>query len=414
LYDHVNRFRVLHIHAPNSNITDTILSSISLSKVSSSEGNPAPHLEELRLIEDMGSRNNALSNYPEYGFHPAPRLTWLILSASGIPPPSSNVLSTITTLSIVESAEDAPPIVEAVLDTIGATPHLKSFNYSAVHVHSYQITANIAHHRLVKVFQLSMVDINVPGCGLDILRCLDAPHLTSVSLNGARDDDEDEGEEEWVDGDVVHVSIPLMRLPEHAPCIRRLNLDSIHYMRSETFICLLNQAQFVQLEELRVADSPINDAALTHSGSPSPHLRQLELRDCAAITGDALIHYITRGKPTWPTCFQLLIGGCPGVWDRDLERLSQLVHVNQFPSCVPSVLSDPSHIAHWQLYCPVFYAHPGTTSPRHPAAPRRFEPVRHSSSCPSSLRGVLPSGLFTERRPWTIHDSIPKQLIIPH
>jgi len=120
-----------------------------------------------------------------------------------------------------------------------------------------------------------------------------------------------------------------MHLPTHAPCIRSLDLNIIHYMRPETFTWLLHQADFAHLEHLRVADCPITDAALKHPGSPCPNLRRLELRDCAAITGGALMCYITRGVPNWSKDFQLLISGCHGVSNHDLERISLLVDVNK-------------------------------------------------------------------------------------
>jgi hypothetical protein len=87
-------------------MAESIFTSIAISKTSPLQGHPAPYLEELRftILEDVKPELHVPS-YLEYGFTPAPCLTRLVLGGSRIPPPSSKLLSTITTLSIIESLQ---------------------------------------------------------------------------------------------------------------------------------------------------------------------------------------------------------------------------------------------------------------------------------------------------------------------
>ncbi|KAF8532707.1 hypothetical protein JB92DRAFT_2840499 [Gautieria morchelliformis] len=165
LHSHVRRFRVLNIDVPTSGIADTILSSIALSE-GRCNGNTAPLLEELPT-----------QDYFEYTFYPSPRLRRLTVSPLRILAPSSKLLSTVSALMIVSGPDDQVTPIEWVLNTIAAIPHLKYLKYSGYHFFSFQPSHSLDYPHLKVLPHLEEVDVTVPGCGLDILQCLEAPTL---------------------------------------------------------------------------------------------------------------------------------------------------------------------------------------------------------------------------------------------
>lgn len=326
LHGHVRRFRMLNIEVPTPGIADTILSSISLSG-GKCNGNPAPLLEELYIaIDDMSdSPADEDQQYFEHAFYPSPRLWKLTTSPLRMPAPSSKLLSTIADLKIVSGPNDQVTPIEEALDTIAAIPHLKYIKYSGYHIFSFQASHSLDYPRVEVLPYLEEGDVTVPGCGLDILQCLEAPSLRSVRLDGSR---EDGCGEEWDDEGITDVSASLKRLPQRAPCIQRLDLHCIEELQASTYKWLFSQTDFAHLEELRIEGSTMTDEAFIQSSSHGPCLRRLELIDCEDITGNGLIAYIeAMQRSGYARDFSLFVSGCPGVEDKDLAQLSSLVTV---------------------------------------------------------------------------------------
>ncbi|KAF8520568.1 hypothetical protein JB92DRAFT_2895084 [Gautieria morchelliformis] len=326
LHSHVRRFRVLNMDVPTPGIADTILSSIALSE-GKSNGNTAPLLEELCIaieeMSDMPADEN--QDYFEHAFYPSPRLRRLTISPLRIPAPSSKLLSTVSALMIVSGPNDQVTPIQRALNTIAAIPRLKYLKYSGYHFFSFQASHSLDYPRVEVLPHLEEVHVTVPGCGLDILQCLEAPTLRSVCLDGSR---EDGYAEDWDDEGVTHVSASLKRLPQRAPHIQRLDIHRIEELQADTCKWLFSQTDFAHLEELRIEGSTMTDEAFSQSSSLGPCLRRLELIDCEDITGNALIAYIEARQPSGLAGdFQLLASGCPGVEAKHLAELSRFVTV---------------------------------------------------------------------------------------
>ncbi|KAF8498452.1 hypothetical protein JB92DRAFT_2984393 [Gautieria morchelliformis] len=307
LHSQVRRFRILNIAVPTPDIVDTILSSIALSE-GKCNGNTAPLLEELCItIDEMSNRRaDEDQDYFEHAFYPSPRLRRLTISPLRMPPPSSKLLSTVSAFMIVSGPDD---------------------QYSGYHSFSFQTSHSLDYPRVEVLPHLDEVDVTVPGCGLDILQCLEAPTLRSVRLDGSR---EDGHAEDWDDEGVTNVSASLKRLPQRAPRIQRLDLHRIEELQADTCEWLFSQTDFAHLEELRIEGSTMTDEAFTQSTSLGPCLHRLELIDCEDITGNALIAYIEARQPSGHAGdFQLLVSGCPGVEDKHLAELSRFVTVER-------------------------------------------------------------------------------------
>ncbi|KAF8501183.1 hypothetical protein JB92DRAFT_2976827 [Gautieria morchelliformis] len=295
LHSQVRRFRVLNIAVPTPDIVDTILSSIALSE-GKSNGNTAPLLEELCItINEMSNRcADEDQDYFEHAFYPSPRLQRLTISPLRMPAPSSKLLSIVSTFMIISGPDDQVTPIEGALNTIAAIPHLKYLKYSRYHSFSFQTSHSLDYPRVEVLPHLDEVDVTVPGCGLDILQCLEAPTLRSVRLDGSR---EDSHAEDWDNKGVTNVSASLKCLPQRAPRIQRLNRHRIEELQADTCEWLFSQTDFAHLEELRIEGSTMTDEAFTQPSSLGPYLHRLKLIDCEDITGNALIAYIEARQP---------------------------------------------------------------------------------------------------------------------
>ncbi|KAF8510979.1 hypothetical protein JB92DRAFT_3118507 [Gautieria morchelliformis] len=320
LHGHARRFRVLDIDVPVPDILDTILLSMAHCGVIS-KGNPAPLLEELTIdIDEEPISSNTRQLHFERAFYPAPRLWKLTISALRFPLPSSKFISTITALTITAGGDDAPPRVEWMLDTVEAIPRLKSLKYFGYEVYSYQPTSSLDFPRIVRLPNLEVADVTAPGCGLEMLQCLEAPNLRFLRLDGER---EMGYREEWIYDGVAEVSPFLRRLPQRAPSIQRLDLHHLQYLQAETYVWLFNQTDFTHLEEVRIEGSNIADSAFVQPSLHSLGLRRIELRDCELITGSGLMAYIEARQLLGNNDLQLLVSGCPGVGGEHLAQLSR-------------------------------------------------------------------------------------------
>ena len=70
---------------------------------------------------------------------------------------------------------------------------------------------------------LISADVNTPGCGLDILRAIDAPLLTNVRFDGWRDE---RFAEEWVETLTTPISVSLRRISKRSPNLTHLELST--------------------------------------------------------------------------------------------------------------------------------------------------------------------------------------------
>ena len=209
-----------------------------------------------------------------------------------------------------------------MLDIIEAIPHLETLKYSGYDVYSYQPTYIMDYPRIVHLPDLEVADVTTPGCGLELLQCLEAPKLNFVHLDGER---EMGYREEWIDGHMAQVSALIKRLPQRAPYLQRLDLHHIHFLHAETYAWLINQTEFTRLEELFIESSNIADPAfILPSTLHGQRLRRIELRGCKHITDSGLMIYIKARRVLGDDDFQLLVSGCPGVRDEHLARLYHL------------------------------------------------------------------------------------------
>ncbi|KAF8508325.1 hypothetical protein JB92DRAFT_3098038 [Gautieria morchelliformis] len=208
LHGHVRRFRVLNIDAPTS--------------------------EELCIItidEKSDRHADEDRDYFAYAFYPSPRLRRPTISPPRMPAPSSTLISTVSALMIVSGPDDQGTPIEWVLNIIAAIPHLKYLNYSGYHFFSFQTSHSLDYPHVELLPHLEAVDVTVPGCGLDILRCLEVPTLRSVRLYGSRGDGY---AEDWNDEGVTNVSVSLKCLPQRAPGIQKLDLHRIEELQADT------------------------------------------------------------------------------------------------------------------------------------------------------------------------------------
>jgi hypothetical protein len=322
LHGHLHRIRCLDIQAYTPEIADKILILLTLSE---SFNRGVPLLEQLCIAieeEGAGAGTNPLPEntpYFEHGFYPAPRCQRLAVPALRLPLPSHKFLSTITSLIITTVPQDFPPSVEHMLDTIAAIPCLESLVYSGCDVYKYQDTGSLDYSRVVRLPHLKLVDVTVPGCGMQILQCLEAPSLRSVRLDGWRHISQFDHTDVFPD-----VSALLRRLPQRAPSIRRLEIDYLELLEPQTIRWLLGPNDCAALEELRIEGSYITDAVFNESVRHGS-LCRLELQNCPNITSIALKHYINSS----PQDFMLWFTECLGVANglEHLAHLSQLIIV---------------------------------------------------------------------------------------
>jgi hypothetical protein len=103
------------------------------------------------------------------------------------------VRTALHVLSLTSLTVDVMPFywqtpVDEIMDILDTTKDLLRFTYRGTDVFSYNGTARLDHPRIVSMPHLISADVSAPGCGLDILRALDAPFLTNARFDGWRDE----------------------------------------------------------------------------------------------------------------------------------------------------------------------------------------------------------------------------------
>jgi len=207
-----------------------------------------------------------------------------------------------------------------MLNIFKHTPKVLRYTYGGMDEFSY---VRITGYDLVHVPDLCAVDLTAPGCGLDVLRCLDAPSLRDIRFDGWR-------EEGYTDGwsgllfNILHNTFAGLSL--RSKNIQRVDLHAIH-MRAHDYRCLFQD--FPKLESLRFILSNITDEAFV--GATCPNLKHLELQRCENITGQGLLSFVEGRNLVSGNTFGLTILECNTVSPGEIESLSRYV-VWQQPS----------------------------------------------------------------------------------
>ncbi|KIM39110.1 hypothetical protein M413DRAFT_447454 [Hebeloma cylindrosporum] len=315
LRQHVPRFRTLHIHVPVHEDAEKTVSSIG-------EGQPAPLLERLNItvqhelhqyIPSFAALQNA--------FYPSPRLTHLSLPASPLPDITIPHLSTVTSLMIDSIQAHYGVDLFYLSDMLESMPHLQHFTFKGSDNFSFCVMSRLDHPRVISMPNLVSVDVSAPGCGLDILRALDAPLLTDVRFNGYRPL---EYQEEFEESLTIPIPASLRRVSERSPKLTRLELRStVMHNPLDDYRWILSDDAFPQLEVLRLNAVDISDDALLMGVGQMRNLKRIELINCEDVSGEAVQRFVQgRDKD-----FTVLVVSCPSITQEDMMELAETVIV---------------------------------------------------------------------------------------
>ena len=209
-----------------------------------------------------------------------------------------------------------------ILDILDTTKHLLHFTYSASDLFSYRST-ELEFPRIISMPHLISADVSAPGCGLDILRALDAPLLTKVRFDGWSDEFYQE-ELEWDERVTEPISASLRLLSERSPNLTHLELRSTKFFNPvDDYQWLMSDSAFPRLEVLRLDATDITDGSLRLGAGKMGSLKRLELRGCEGVSGDGILKFAEGRNQD----FELLIDACPGVKPEDLAKLTKIVKV---------------------------------------------------------------------------------------
>jgi hypothetical protein len=310
LSNHVSRFRALDLCSKSGSVIAQILSILGLHGSSS---RPAPLLEAL-IVDLHADVSNCDLSALESGFAPCPRLRTLALPAACLPPGQSNIFLNVTHLILADPAGCAIPDVSVMLDIFKHTPKVLKYTYGGMDEFSYQ---HIIDLDLVHVPDLWAVDLTAPGCGLDVLRCLDAPSLRDIRFDGWREEGYTGGWSELLFDDLHDT---FASLSQRSKNIQRIDLHAIN-MREHDCRCLFQD--FPKLESLRLILSNITDEAFV--GATCPNLKHLELQRCENITGQGLLSFVEGRNLVSGDTFKLTILDCNTISPDEVESLSRYV-----------------------------------------------------------------------------------------
>ena len=163
---------------------------------------------------------------------------------------------------------------------------------------------------------LVSADVAAPGCGLDIIRVLDAPLLTSLWFDGYRPP---EYLEDPVDALTIPIPASLRRVSERSPKLTHLELRStvMHHLL-EDYRWLLSDEGFPQLEVLRLDAADISDETLLMGMGRMRNLKRLELLNCENVSGAAVNRFVEGRDQN----FVVVIDACPSITQEDIMSLS--------------------------------------------------------------------------------------------
>ena len=325
LREHVSRFQKLEIRAPDHETAESLVSSIG-------EGKPTPLLERLEIhIEKDPAKWPESSYSSEFeedpaesefsalpkSFFPCPRLTHLTIPGKPLPARSTPHFKSITSLTINAHPFYYDMDIDGVLDILKSTKKLLHFTYLGQDVFNYYALKS----RIISMPHLISADVSVPGCGLEILRKLDAPLLTSVRFDGWR---KAEFTEEWVDTLTKPISLALRLLSKRSPNLTHLELCStVMHKPFNDYQWLMSDTAFPRLEVLRLYAPDINDITLRLGAGRMRSLKRFELLACQGVSVTGILEFAKGRKEG----FELLIDACPGVKPEDLAELTKFVKV---------------------------------------------------------------------------------------
>jgi len=286
------------------------------------KGLPAPILERLTLkVQGCDPHMTEFSTVLPTAFTPSPKLTHLEVPGWPMPEEPFPQLSSIISLSFDTPFHgmDVPELFPIIQDV---APRIEHFKYKSYDMGS-DITPSFSSVTILPY--LRTVSVTTPGTGLQVLENLDAPCLTSVTLDGRRDFpiDRDRDPDEYTLRSLTH-SIYL--LSTRSPRIRRLELIYHYFLRPiDNYKFLLSGQGFPELEELIMTSMTIPNMAFMESAETgNSTLKILDLRNCR-ISANAITCFgrgTSRSKD-----FLLRIQNCPGINLRDLKSLSEVVRV---------------------------------------------------------------------------------------
>ena len=317
LRQHVPRFLSLDIQVPVHEDAEEIVSCIG-------EGQHAPLLERLNVTVEQGLQRPipsfaALKN----AFYPAPRLAHLSIPSNPLPEITIPHLSTVTSLTIDSVQAQWDFYLFTLFDMLESMPYLKHFTFKGSDNFSFTTTSKFNHPRVIPMPNLVSVDVSAPGCGLDILRALNAPLLTTVRFDGYRPL---EYQEDFVDALTTPIPVSLRRVSERSPKITCLELCStVTHHPLDDYRWLLSDEAFPQLEVLRLNAADISDDTLIMGTGRMRNLKRLELLNCGNVSGVAVNHFVEGRDKN----FVVLIDACPSITPEDMMTLSKTVIVER-------------------------------------------------------------------------------------
>ena len=316
LRQHVSRFQSLDICVPRHDDAEEVISSIG-------DGQPAPLLERLNISVKREPYPNATSTALENAFYPSPRLIHLGLPSNPLPDITIPHLRTVTSLTIDSLHVQYGFYLYQLLDMLESMPHLQHFTFKSFDNFSFLPSSRIDFPRVVSMPNLVSADVSAPGCGLDILRTLDAPLLTTVRFDGYRSLGY---QEDFVDTLTIPIPASLRRVAERSPKIKRLELRStVMHSQLDDYSWLLSDNSFPQLEVLRLDAADISNETLLLGTAQMRNLKRLELLNCENVSGAAVqrfVYWKGRGDS-----FAVLIDACPSITQEDIVSLSKIAIV---------------------------------------------------------------------------------------
>ena len=319
LRQHVSRFQSLDIHVPVHEDAEEIVSSIG-------EGQPALLLKRLSIsVEQRLHRPIRSFAALKNAFYPSPRLTHLSLPADPLPDITIPHLPTVTSLTIDSVQAQWGIDLFNLFDMLESMPHLQHFTFKGSDNFSFCTTSKINYPRVISMPNLVSANVSAPGCGLDILRVLDAPLLTAVRFDGYRPL---EYQEDFVDALTIPIPASLRRVSERSPKITCLELRStVMHHPLDDYRWLLSDEAFPQLEVLRLNAADISDDTLLMGMGRMRNLKRLELLNCGNVSGAAVKRFVEGRDKN----FVVLIDRCLSITQEDMMSLSKTVIVESKP-----------------------------------------------------------------------------------
>ncbi|KDQ60394.1 hypothetical protein JAAARDRAFT_32791 [Jaapia argillacea MUCL 33604] len=315
LKGHVHRMKTLDIvhnyDAQLNYICDILASS------------PAPRLERVTLaIPDppLASSRIILS---QDSFQSSPRLKEVVFPLHFFPVPTARLLTTLTSLRFTKSSYtyDSNPSrrpnyghddLVTLHGILQSCPLLEHFQHSCRHTHPSSVYQPRVLPRITLPYLLS-IDVTSPSIGADIVKCIHAPALRSLRIDGSGCPDRFRPEQDGI----------LPRLAEGSPLLQTISLIRISWPRLSYVV--LSQ-RFPNLQHLIFHGCDLSDDIFTNTSIPNwPLLTRLELIEANQVSPNALIEFL-RGKSS-SSLAEVVIDRCSKFSHKSCLRVSRLVPI---------------------------------------------------------------------------------------